>query len=109
MVATTVVMNSTTSQKLYCGNYEAVPLVGDTVVIAAKPFIRWLYESDKERDPKFTARYSYNQLPPRYDNLDKWLYVTATVLNINEVDATLKSTLGTKKIPLYCLRVLRRE
>lgn len=109
MVATTVVMNSTISQKFYCGNYEAVPLVGDTVVIAAKPFVRWLYESDKERDPEFAKWYSYNQLPPRFDNLDKWLYVTATVLKIKEVDATLKSTLGAKKIPIHCLRVLRRE
>lgn len=101
-------MNSTTSQSTWSGNYETTPKVGDTVLIAAKPFIRWLYESDKERDPHLAARYSYNQLPPRRDNLDKWLYMTCTVLSIQDMTASLKSPLGTTKIPLYCLRVLKR-
>ena len=86
--------------------YYDPPQVGDTVVIAATPFIVWLIELDKSQG---FGSYDYQRLPPRADKLDRWLWTAATVIKLKPPSATLKASgLGVKDIPISCLRVLRR-
>lgn len=90
-------------------DYYTPPQPGDTVVIAATPFVHWMYQQDKAKNPEYAKRYDYNHLPPRKDKLDKWLWATCTVVQSKPPMAVVKTDeLGTRQLPIECLRILKR-
>lgn len=101
---------TSSTQKIPLLPYDTPPQPGDTVVIAASPFIRWMMQQDKAKNPEYARRYSYDRLPPRKDKLDKWFWATCIVVQLKPPMATLKADgLGTKQLPIECLRVLKRN
>lgn len=90
--------------------YDTIPQVGDTVVVIATPFLRWLQATDFQCNPDFHRRYRYDLLPTRPDQLDYWLWVESVVLAVQQDMAICRhQELGERSLPLNCLSVLKRE